>query len=46
MLNSKDIMERWSHPLVPDIEWGGQVLSRHVSSRHNVYMQPNVTLAK
>ena len=43
---SKDIMERWSYPLVPDLKWGGEDTSRHISSKHNVYKQPNVTLAK
>ena len=42
---SKDIIRRWTYPLVPDMNRGPDT-SRHTLSRHNVYQQPNVTLAK
>ena len=42
---SKDIIQRWSYPLVPDLKWDAQT-PRHTLSRNNVYMQPDVKLAK
>jgi len=42
---SKDIIQRWSYPLVPDLKWDAQT-PRHTLSRDNVYKQPDVKLAK
>lgn len=42
---SKDIIQRWTCPLVPDISTGNGAL-RHSLSRHNVYKQPQVTLSR
>ena len=44
-LNSKDIIQRWAFPLVPDLNRSDKT-PRHTLSRHNVYKQPGVTLAK
>lgn len=42
---SKDIIRRWTFPLVPDMNRGPDT-PRHTLSRHNVYQQPDVTLAR
>jgi len=42
---SKDIIQRWSYPLVPDLKWNAKT-PRHTLSRNNVYKQPDVKLAK
>ncbi|KAI9558918.1 hypothetical protein GHT06_015707 [Daphnia sinensis] len=42
---SKDIIQRWTYPLVPDLNRSDNT-PRHTLSRHNVYKQPGVTLGK
>ena len=42
---SKDIIHRYTYPLVPDMNCSLGV-PRHTLSRHNVYQQPNVTLGR
>ena len=40
-------MSRWVHPVVPENNIGGRVISGHYShNRHNVYLHSDVSLAR
>ncbi|XP_064636779.1 translation initiation factor eIF2B subunit epsilon-like [Lineus longissimus] len=43
---SKDVLTRWSYPLVPDSNISSNVADSYSYGRHNVYLSKDVTLAR